>query len=75
MKLIRNLSKRKKKLRNFPTKKLKILQNDNSVITDSIDTFKVIFPDSKIAFKIELGKERLKACVLYYHQMIALQKL
>ena len=52
------------KFRTFSTKKLKILQNDNSA-TGSINTFKVIFLDSKIASKMELGKDKLKYVVNY----------
>jgi len=38
--------------------------SDNSV-KDSINTFKVMFPDSKIASKMELGKDKLKYVVNY----------
>ena len=64
IKLIRNLSQSSMKFRTFSTKKLKILQNDNSA-TGSINTFKVIFLDSKIASKMELGKDKLKYVVNY----------
>ena len=39
--------------------------SDNSV-TGSVDLFQSMFPDSKIASILELGKDKLKCCELWY---------
>ena len=54
----KKLESEQQKCKNFFNKKPRV-QNDNSV-TDSINTFKVILPENKIASKMELGKDKLK---------------